>query len=267
MRSVWLTTCGSFERQTRTTGFPALFEALRCQDPTIREFTTPADLVSHQHGKLNSPESKDAVIYSLIKAHRIGGPGAKAAGALLFLCARRRLYRVYWKVKHLFDREDECVGEICLAMFEKVSRWNLSNHTNVGSNLELTILHSVQERRTKWFRDQRHVAEGLKLARILTDGEGIKERCLAYLWQRRSSGPDTYDLQDPELSPLRVFLVDAFELSGSDVDLLLAKTVCNQSWQEIAGNLGQRVETVKKYFLRLKKRLRQKKDAASMSPF
>jgi len=248
--------CRSFEQQIQSTAFLAAFDRLRRNHPTLREFKTPAELVKHQQSTVPAPAERDRVLHALIETSRVRGDTASAAGSLLFLSMVPGLTLELQGVRSCFDSEEECVGEITLAFFEKVARWNIANRTHVAANLRFSTRRMVLERRMKSWADAQRISVGLDLARAFTDTEGPEEVSVADLWARLACGTTDYSPDDIELLPLRKLLSNHLGLSCDDVELLVLKGPCRQSWEAIGARLRVNPETARKRFQRLRDRVR-----------
>jgi len=254
MRSPWLFLCDEFRKSTDTTSFGRAFDKAKEGVPLLLMFNNPDGLLRHQRSLVPGDGQTDMVLHSLIQGYKRGGAAGAAAGTLAFLALEPALTVIFFRARKAYNSDEECAGEVCLAFFEKLARWDLENMSRIAANLQLSTLHRVLRSRTRQIDDDRRVAEGLLQAQALTEADGHQEISIGHLWSVLSSKESPYTLDEPEVVALRKALAEELPLSPTDVELLVLRGPCRLPWKQIGERLDMQPESARRRHRRLKDR-------------
>ena len=247
-----------FDKLIDGESFRPHFQGLRATSPDLAVFRTPRDLISHQLSeRLVTPDQKDRVLWSLIRAYQGSGSLRLPAVALLFLSMYPVLSRVYRGLKDTCTDEADSAAEVRIEFLHQVSRWNLSKRDRVAANLWMNTRRTILRRRKTEWKEAAAIADATTAAATLLGRDSAGEATASDLWRLSPDGKQPFEPDDLELRKGRVWLARECGISEEDASLLFARYLCHLPWRSISARLGMNPETARKRARDLKQIVRE----------
>jgi hypothetical protein len=257
----------AFEKLIGSESFNPQFHRLRESHPQVAAFRTPADLIAHQHTeRLVSPDQKDRVLHTLVRAYQQGNEKRSTAEPLLFLSMYPALARVYRQTRHLYGDEGDCAAEVRIEFLRLVAKWNPDKHDRVAANLWMSTRRNILRRKATEKKEEDAIAEATTAASLLLEEDEVEEASASHLWSLAPGPGQPFAPDDIELRRGIEWLRRVCGISAEDAALLFARHVCRLSWKAISEWLGMKPESARKKAGRLAEIVRRTPNIENSCP-